>query len=519
MRITNIILTLLIAGPTQATGYYISPDGSDAALGTETAPWLTWNHALAQLNAGDTLYVKDGTWTPSSCAASDPKPCVVSPLPLLNCDGNEPSWTQANNGTSGAPITIIAKNERIPLLRNNGQQSSFNMKGCDYWVISGLRTQGVDYDGGGAAHNFELNDTNHVTIKRNLAQYNNRYQNSHLYSVSNSRNIVFEENEGYDFHRHGISISNSSNARVTRNYLNSRSRADLTPPGTGYDSHDEATDRGDECISLYFTDNSLLENNIAESCEGHSSTGWNNTLLGNMSNDVVYGVTIVSNCEDPVASQECDTAGDRHANNNAVKNQLVINASYHGIYCKTCGGRFENVTIIGANYGFLVRDQVEMAGYTTSAWLRYWHVQDAGTRAYEYINNVTIQHYGGEYMNQWNGGVSPWLPNTDNWQKKYNVDPKLDGCYVLPPSASGLRLAGGEVMGAEVVYQYENGRLTEAPLWLNIAVLNAQFDYVEAPGRRFAGCGNVIDGVNDTKATSCIGAHVRFGVDSCVGLP
>lgn len=47
-------------GPT----YYVSPSGVDAASrGTLTAPWRTLTYAIEQLHAGDTLYVRGGTYT------------------------------------------------------------------------------------------------------------------------------------------------------------------------------------------------------------------------------------------------------------------------------------------------------------------------------------------------------------------------------------------------------------------------------------------------------------------------
>src|SRR5262245_41041599 len=36
--------------------------GDDAAAGTEQAPWSTLRHAVRQLNPGDTLYLRGGTY-------------------------------------------------------------------------------------------------------------------------------------------------------------------------------------------------------------------------------------------------------------------------------------------------------------------------------------------------------------------------------------------------------------------------------------------------------------------------
>src|ERR1700738_2050215 len=45
---------------------YVATTGSDAAAGTIGAPWLTIAFAVAHLVAGDTLYLRGGTYTGAS---------------------------------------------------------------------------------------------------------------------------------------------------------------------------------------------------------------------------------------------------------------------------------------------------------------------------------------------------------------------------------------------------------------------------------------------------------------------
>ena len=44
------------------TTYYVSPSGSDTSPGTETQPWQTIQKAADTLVAGDTVYIKAGTY-------------------------------------------------------------------------------------------------------------------------------------------------------------------------------------------------------------------------------------------------------------------------------------------------------------------------------------------------------------------------------------------------------------------------------------------------------------------------
>jgi parallel beta-helix repeat protein len=48
--------------PTSAGTLYVSPSGSDANDGSIGAPWATLRHAVAQLQAGQTLYLREGTY-------------------------------------------------------------------------------------------------------------------------------------------------------------------------------------------------------------------------------------------------------------------------------------------------------------------------------------------------------------------------------------------------------------------------------------------------------------------------
>lgn len=82
------------------------------------------------------------------------------------------------------------------------------------------------------------------------------------------------------------------------------------------------------------------------------------------------------------------------------------------------------------------------------------------------------------------------------------VDPRLRGCYAVPPADSPLRgmLGDGGRVGAEVLYRSIDGGLTQELLW-------------ELARDGGFPCGAVITGVNDDPATACTTLHLRFGVD------
>jgi fibronectin type 3 domain-containing protein len=77
--------------PSLGPAFYVSPTGSDLSPGTLTAPWRTIGKAMASLQAGQTAYLRAGTYeenTSGSCDASY----------------NKLIWTRS--GTSTSPITI-----------------------------------------------------------------------------------------------------------------------------------------------------------------------------------------------------------------------------------------------------------------------------------------------------------------------------------------------------------------------------------------------------------------------------
>ena len=76
--------------PHQATSYYVSPSGSDAAPGTQTQPFATVAFAAARLQAGDTLYLRAGDY--------------------------HETVALRQSGTAAAPITIQAYPGECPTL-------------------------------------------------------------------------------------------------------------------------------------------------------------------------------------------------------------------------------------------------------------------------------------------------------------------------------------------------------------------------------------------------------------------
>jgi hypothetical protein len=71
--------------------FYVSPSGSDANPGTLAAPWRTLAKAMATLTAGQTAYLRAGTYQEAT---------------NVSCSSSYNALTWSRSGTASAPITI-----------------------------------------------------------------------------------------------------------------------------------------------------------------------------------------------------------------------------------------------------------------------------------------------------------------------------------------------------------------------------------------------------------------------------
>ena len=106
-------LAVTSAGPARAAGttYYMSTGGSDANAGTSlAAPWRTFKHSLLALGAGDTLFIRGGTYSEVF-------------------DGG------LTAGTAQTPITVTGYPADPPPL----VKGSLTFRGATHWIISRIR--------------------------------------------------------------------------------------------------------------------------------------------------------------------------------------------------------------------------------------------------------------------------------------------------------------------------------------------------------------------------------------------
>lgn len=94
---------LLPAIAAEAATYYVATTGSDSNPGTSSSPWRTVRYAVSKMVAGDTTYVRGGTYTESgirfrrSGTQSAPIKLLNAPgqFPIINCSSKSATTTNS----------------------------------------------------------------------------------------------------------------------------------------------------------------------------------------------------------------------------------------------------------------------------------------------------------------------------------------------------------------------------------------------------------------------------------------
>ncbi|BEL04415.1 right-handed parallel beta-helix repeat-containing protein [Actinoplanes sichuanensis] len=167
-----LVLALLVGGVAVTAGtasaaavYYVAPNGSDSAAGTASAPWKSIAKAQSVAAAGDTVYLRGGTYTytraTSACASRTARVDAIT----LN-----------KSGTSGNPIRYWAYPGEKPVFDFSGMTDDCRIKGFDvtgsYLHLKGLEVRGVPQNNdlnaeswglwiSGSNNTFEQIDTHH----------------------------------------------------------------------------------------------------------------------------------------------------------------------------------------------------------------------------------------------------------------------------------------------------------------------------------------------------------------------
>lgn len=88
--ICTFLLSLAAGGQAWAATYYVSTSGNNSNSGSESSPWKTIAYAVSKMVAGDTTYVKGGTYNEELILFSK-SGTESAPIKLLNAPGESPT--------------------------------------------------------------------------------------------------------------------------------------------------------------------------------------------------------------------------------------------------------------------------------------------------------------------------------------------------------------------------------------------------------------------------------------------
>ena len=455
------------------TAYYLAPNGDDTGTGTISAPWKTFAHAIPQLNSGDTLLLKNGTYNRSN-----------SGYPVINCA------TTANNGTSGNPITIQAENERQAYLEGDGRGKQINMNNCSYWSIEGLLVTNQERNESSNNSNIAVENSDHITLRKLLLAFNNRVNNTHLIALIRTHDSLVEDSEFYSYHRHGILLAHSNNNTFRRLYANSRGWADL--PG-GYPSG--PNDRGDSLIAIYPGSNNIIENVISE---GQGKLAEVNATAITIGNRILGSISI--NEQDGVWANARGNTLDTMPRDTTLQDFVSLNPRHSALYGRAAKNTtINNLSVFGGG-GAVATDDLRAGrrgdGYYSN-YVTNMAVQDVrGTAHIQTAQDDWFVNYSNMFNNTRNYNDTSRVTNSST------VDPQFGPCRVFVPDTSPLKGAGlnGDDIGANILCRYQDGVLTNEQLW----------DWTTG---EFS-CGAIVPGLNDRAGESCFDVHERLNVNT-----
>jgi hypothetical protein len=352
----------------------------------------------------------------------------------------------------------------------------------------------------------------------------NRWWNNSALLLENTSDSLVEESEAYFCHRKLFAAgSRNANRNVfRRNYGHGRGAADVCRPNIpgvcGGDTSAGDGNTADGGIQLgYPGSDNIAENNIVEDAYigiGVDALGPadRNRMYGNIAIKNTFGFLVTSRGagasrtpHDTVLANNVALASKllgvylRGAENTEVSNMMILNtmssSSGHGL-----GADHSSLDYIIQAAECNAQGAPCGNGASSTHVVNSLAVRNAGTGLYI----VTEQQEGGWNINHSNAysNLRDYSPGSSvNLTNSTTVNPALGGCIVWIPDGSPMKRAGadGADVGANILYRYENGRLTTSPLW---GVGIGEFPR-----------GALVSGVNDVAGQSAFDVHQRLNVN------
>jgi Right handed beta helix region len=313
-----LMLTVTASGAT----FYVATTGSNSNPGTEDHPFLTIAHAVDTMVAGDTTYVRGGTY-------------------------NEPGVRFRRSGTSAAPIRLLNYPNESPILSctaNNLEANSFLFYNASGWrvAIGWITLEGFEitncYDGIKA---FNIHDS---TFRLNWIHHN---RNQGFLGINGTR-VVFDRNivnHNGDFagctacdKQHGI-YANGTAWTVTNNLIYGNLGYGIQLNGSSSSIYDPSKHAGPEFANSH---NWIIANNTI--AYNHNRGGlviWGSTCLNvRIENNIFYENAVTRFTS---AANGIDFVSATSATDIQIRNNLFYASGSGGTRAWSTGALMEGV--------------------------------------------------------------------------------------------------------------------------------------------------------------------------------
>jgi hypothetical protein len=292
--VSTVWLTALTTSATSTSGttYYVAPNGNDSNPGTEANPWLTIQKAADTVQAGDTVYIKAGSYN---------EQVIVK-----------------NSGGANNYITLASSPGNSAIIDGSGIDLGdggglFQISNKSYIKILGLQIKNSIGGIPGPAGILVLN-SNHVIIENN-STYNTK---SSGIGVWYSSNVVVDGNDVRRAVNGGsqecITISETSNFEVRNNAVHD---------GVGLDLGGEGIDIKQACAYAKVYNNYVydLSGKVGLYIDAYSATYPNH----------LHDIEVYNNVVSAPVGIALGAEQGGHIENIKVYNNIIYGGSSHGI--------------------------------------------------------------------------------------------------------------------------------------------------------------------------------------------
>ena len=203
MKIARVLfVALLLMAVASATTYYVAKTGNDLDPGSEGAPWLTIEQAAVTATAGDTVWVKAGTYD-EDVDFNDNAGTEADPIVFKSYDG----WNTTIDGyVRFYEMHVVLDSFRLlygPVSFSDHTvkfyTDSCTIKNCEVVMIpaNGAGAIGITFEGGAFSHTGVVIDNNTVHGFGITGNEHGIYVTGKNHTIT--RNVVYG-NRGYGIH-------------------------------------------------------------------------------------------------------------------------------------------------------------------------------------------------------------------------------------------------------------------------------------------------------------------------------